>query len=205
MKILHLLAVLLLAVCVGGCAITAPEPAETERVVRAATSAVVAQAFGRAEMRKHFKPDALRAARTVIDAEVVPALRGDKPISAAAARGMIIAVDLVLARRDSPPLAEVTAATIDLVAAFISTRPPDELLSPQDMAALRGFVAGLSDGLERAIDLYPKDEKQTPESDNVDPVPPVRPALRLGRRDSEPALSQVQRPQRTAWACRETG
>jgi len=202
MKMLHLLAVLLLAVCVGGCAITAPEPAETERVVRAATSAVVAEAFSRAEMREHFEPDALRATRTVIDEEVVPALRGDKPISAAAARAMIVAVDLVLARRDSPPLAEVTAATVDLVAAFISTRPPDEILSPQDLAALRGFFAGLSDGLERAIDLYPKDEQQTPASDNV---PPVRPALRLGRRDSEPALSQVQWRQRTARANGDSG
>ena len=202
MKMLHLLAVLLLAVCVGGCAITAPEPAETERVVRAATSAVVAEAFSRAEMREHFEPDALRATRTVIDEEVVPALRGDKPISAAAARAMIVAADLVLKRRGSPPLAEVTAATIDLVAAFISTRPPDEILSPQDLAALRGFFAGLSDGLERAIDLYPTSESRPPGTGHV---PEVRRDLPVRRCATHSLLSQVQATQWTARANRDTG
>lgn len=168
----------LLCLSLAGCSLVQPStPTEIEQTVKSTTTLVVVGTFQIPSVRARFKVADLVVVKNCIDSEILPALDGTKPVSVAAARILLVALDQYLEARGSPPLNAITAEAIAAVAAIIRTKPPGEQLDAGSLAALRGFLSGISAGLEAAIGLYPKIPGGA--AYMVPRLPQVRPALRV--------------------------
>ena len=122
--------VLLILPLLPGCSLlSTTSPADIETGIRATTAAVVAATFDVPSVRAKFKPADLAVVKGVIDAEILPALNGAKPISVASARILLCALDQYLTAKGSPPLGAITAEAIESVALLIRTKPPSRWLS----------------------------------------------------------------------------